>query len=90
MESRLFLFAPNGPLCFIDYSTIMEGRTIMNKIREMVSIDTPYRGYEFKLFRRIKNKLVTIDTLFLPRFDRSCIEFFIDSVQSRHMPQCGL
>lgn len=83
MESRLLFFTPNGPLCFIDYNSIMEGRSILNKIKEMVGSDRQGREYQFTLFRKIKDKFVSIDEYFMPKFDLACIEFFIGSAFSK-------
>lgn len=83
MKARLFFFTPTGPLCFIDYNSIMEGRAILNRIRKMVGSGGHAEGYQFTLFRKIKDKLVSIDEHFLPRFDADCLDIFVESAFSK-------
>lgn len=82
MKSRLFFFTPKGPLCFIDYSSIMEGRAILNRIRKVVGPAQQSHNYQFKLFRKIKNRFVSIDEHFLSGFDRDCLDVFVESAFS--------
>lgn len=82
MESRLLFFTPKGPLCFIDYSSIMEGRATLNRIREVVGAAKQGRAYQFKLFRKLKDRFVSIDEHFLPGFDPDCLDVFVESAFS--------
>ncbi|MFD2889207.1 hypothetical protein [Chitinophaga cymbidii] len=83
MESRLLFFTPKGPLCFVDYNSIMEGRTILNRIRQIAGSGRQGHEYQFTLFRKIKDRLVSIDEYFMPRFDLPSLEFFVETAFSK-------
>ncbi|WP_423735097.1 hypothetical protein [Chitinophaga caseinilytica] len=80
MQSRILYIAPSGPLCFIDYLTVAEGRAVLEKLRNTMDFSRfTQMVYEFRLVRMMKDKIVGIDRLMLPRFDRKLIEIFLDS-----------
>lgn len=83
MESRLLFFTPKGPLCFIDYSSIMEGRAILDRIKQIAGSGRQGYEYQFTLFRKIKDRLVSIDEYFMPRFDLPSLEFFVETAFSK-------
>ncbi|WP_346320420.1 hypothetical protein [Chitinophaga sp. YIM B06452] len=83
MASRLVYFTPKGPLCFIDYLTVREGKAALEQIRKTVRSSRLPKLYEFRLFEKIRNGLVKIDELVLPRFDPKSIAVFLDTFDQR-------
>ncbi|RPD41776.1 hypothetical protein [Chitinophaga barathri] len=85
MASRLVYFTPKGPLCFIDYLTVRDGLAVLEQIRKTVRGSRLPRLYEFRLFEKIKNGLVRIDALVLPKFDSKSVSIFLDSLEGRSL-----
>lgn len=86
MQSRILLITPNGPLCFIDYRTVAEGMAVLEALKNAVDISKlTSMIYEFRLLTLMKNKLVGIDRLLLPRFDRKSVGIFLDSCIPAHI-----
>ncbi len=67
MQSRILLITPNGPLCFVDYLTVGEGKAVLEQLKEAVDFNRLTNlFYEFRLLRMMKDKLISIDRLLLP------------------------
>ncbi len=67
-------------MCFIDYLTVSEGMAVLEELKKAVNINRLTEMlYEFRLLRLMKDKLVGIDHLILPRFDRKSVNIFLDS-----------
>ncbi len=83
MASRLLYCTPKGPLCFIDYLTVKDGKAALEQIRKAVRGSRLPRLYEFRLFEKLRNGLVKIDELVLPKFDPKSVSIFLDSLGPR-------
>lgn len=80
MQARILYITPSGPLCFIDYLTVSDGMAVLEELKRSVSINKlTAMLYEFRLFRVMKDGLISIDRLILPRFDHKSIDIFLDS-----------
>ncbi|MBO9152063.1 hypothetical protein ACFOTA_07585 [Chitinophaga sp. GCM10012297] len=83
MASRLVYFTPKGPLCFIDYLTVSDGRAVLEQIKKAFTGPRLPKLYEFRLFEKLKNGLVRVDDFVLPKFDLKTITIFLDSLDCR-------
>lgn len=82
MQSRILYITPSGPLCFIDYLTVADGMAVLEQLKQTVRISSLTRMfYEFRLLKMVKDKLIGIDRLFLPCFDRQSVSLFLDSCE---------
>lgn len=87
MASRLVYFTPTGPLCFIDYLTVTDGRAVLERIRKAFTGPRLPKLYEFRLFEKLKNGLVRVDAFVLPMFDSKSVSIFLDSLDCpAHQP----
>ncbi|MGN7722553.1 hypothetical protein [Chitinophaga sp. 22620] len=83
MASRLVYCTPKGPLCFIDYLTVKDGRATLEQIRKAVRNSSLPKLYQFRLFEKLRTGLVKIDELVLPKFDTKSVSIFLDSLDRR-------
>lgn len=85
MTSRLVYFTPRGPLCFIDYLSVTDGRAVMERIRKAFSGGPRLpKLYQFRLFEKLTNGMVSVDEFALPQFDLKTMSVFLDSIDREH------
>lgn len=82
MESRLIFATPEGPMCYVDYETVQEGKSILYQLRQTANYHPGSRSYEFSLFERVRNRLIKKDWFYLPSFDEQCVNLFLESAAS--------
>lgn len=79
MKSRLIFNTPGGPMCYVDYDTVQQGKCIFEQLRQTAMYQGNNRSYQFSLFEKVRNRLVKKEWFYLPTFNVPCLSIFLDS-----------